>query len=208
MDGAARIQWPDDDQPPPRPDWRDTLTAATDLAVFGFVVVAAALPVVTIGAALATGSYGARWWVGHRGFPPFADLGRRYLRALLPGVAALAAVLLAGLLVVFDLSALARGAVPGGTVLVVATWVVVLWLLAVVVLTVVELGREPDRGWLAAVRWAVGITRSAPLRAVAPTAVCLLAGALALMVPVTAPLVLGYGLFAMHVVADRVLPAD
>jgi hypothetical protein len=204
---TGRIEWPDEDRPAPRPDWRDTVSAAADLALVGVCVVVAALPVVTAGAALATGSVAARHWVLHREFPPFGELWRGYLRWIPRGAAAAALLVAAGVLVGFDLRALAGGLVPGGRVGLLATAAVVVWAAAVTVLTTVGLGRWPGEGWWAATRWAVSTTIAAPHRAVVPLLVVALAATLGSMVPATSPLAVGYGLFAIHVVADRVLPA-
>jgi len=203
---AVRISWPEEPGPAPRSDWKETLTAATEIALCGFCVVAAALPIVTLGAALATGSFAVRHWVLERRLPPWAEIWRLGLRWLLPGVGATALIAVFAAMMFIDLNAVARGDVPGGTAVLVATVVVVALAATIVALCLVHLGRWPADGWWAAARWAATVTFTAPHRAVPQVAICVFAGLLGAMIPATIPLLVGYALFAMHVVADKLLP--
>src|SRR5437879_752988 len=96
--------------------WQEHLRDAADLAIIGFAVVLAALPVVTAGAALATGSHAVRHRTDRGKFPPFTDLLRTFARGILPGLAATLVVAAAGALLALDVSAARSGAIPGGAV--------------------------------------------------------------------------------------------
>jgi len=186
-----------------RTDWRDGLSTAADLALVGIAVTVAALPVVTAGAAVRTGSVAAHRVLAGDRVPPPAELWRVFRRAVLPGAAATAVVLaVAGLLVV-DLAALTSRRVPGGPVAIALTGCVAAGLAAVAALTVVRLGRDADTGWMCAAHWAAGTAKQRPGTAVATAGVLALAVVLAWLVPATAPLVLGVTLYALHVVARR-----
>ena len=76
------------DETLPRPDWRDSLALAADLALLGIVTTLAALPVVTAGAALATASVAADHVCRDRALPPVPLLWHTFRRALLPGLGA------------------------------------------------------------------------------------------------------------------------
>lgn len=186
-----------------RPDWREALSVAADLALIGIAVTLACTPVLTAGAALRAGSVAVRHVVDGERVPSFVDLWRVFRRALLPGAAASVVVLaVAGLLAV-DLALLSRGRVPGGTILLVATGVVAAALTALAALTTVRLGRASEDTWRAAAKWAFAAARRAPVAAVATAGVCGLSMAIAALVPITAPLLVGFALFALHVVALR-----
>jgi hypothetical protein len=190
-----------------RSDWRDLVSAAADLALVGIAVTLFALPVVTAGAALRTGSVAVRHFVDNGGMPPFADLWGVFRRSLLPGLGAVAVVVLVVGLLVVDVVALRTGRVPGGGVGLLATGFAIAALVAVAGLTVVRLGAEPAGTWRGAVRWAGGAALGAPLATVAVLGVVLLAAMLGAMIPVTLPIVLGYLLFALHVLTRRLIPS-
>jgi len=181
--------------------WRDTVRSATDLALLGFLVTGAALPVVTAGAAIATGSAAIRHHLDHDAWPPARTSLRTFRRTLLPGLAVSAVVLLVAALMAADVLALRAGAVPGGPVLTVAVLVAAglgagfTGLLAVA---------APDRAPLVA---AWRLARPALLGSA--TAVVALTAVLATLVhPVLVPALLGYGLFALHVLTRRAARAD
>jgi hypothetical protein len=187
----------------PRTDWRDAVSTAADLALIGIAVTLAAAPLVTAGAAVRTGSLAVGRVVAGERVPPAGDLWRAFRRSLLPGLAAAVVVLAAAGLLVVDLLALSRGRVPGGPVAIALTAGVAAAAAAVAALTVVRLGRHADTGWLVALRWAAGTVLRRPGTAAGTVAVLALAGALAVLVPATAPLVVGFALFALHVAARR-----
>src|SRR5574342_1360813 len=72
-----------------RRDWRDPLREASDLAALGILLTLVSVPVVTLGAALATGSAAVHDWVHTQQWPPVRTTLRRFARALLPGLGAL-----------------------------------------------------------------------------------------------------------------------
>jgi hypothetical protein len=183
-----------------RPDWRDSLTLAADLALLGIVVTLACLPVLTAGAALAAASYAVDHACRHRRLPSTMDMLGVFGRALLPGLAAGAVVLTAAAALVLDLRLLSTGVVPGGTVLIGLTGLLGVAFVAVGAAALVRLGATGGRGWRAAVRTATTQLTGRWWLGPALAAVLVVAGALAVAMPVTAPLLAGLGLFALHVV--------
>ncbi|GAA2558488.1 hypothetical protein GCM10010435_31910 [Winogradskya consettensis] len=177
--------------------WRDTARAAADLAVLGFLVTGAALPVVTAGAAITTGSAAIRHHLETDSWPPARSLWATFRRSLLPGLAATLLLLVVAGLVTADVFAVRAGVVPGGVPL-----AVLLVLLAVVAVGFAGLlaVAAPQHQPIARAR---ALARR-PGRLAAAAGIVILASALALMVhPVVAPVMVGYALFALHVVANR-----
>jgi hypothetical protein len=166
--------------------WGDRFRTAADLALFGAVVTVAALPVVTAGAAFAAGSFAMAHFVEYETWPaPRASLAV-FRRRLRPGLLAGPAVLAAAGLVWLDVRGLHTGAVPGGGPAIVAV------LLAAAVGAGV-LGLVVVRG-----AW----NRPGPVAAA--TGIAGLIAVLALLVhPVLLPALVGYALYALHVVARR-----
>ena len=192
-EGAAR----------PRADWREALSVAADLALIGIGITVASAPVLTAGAAVRAGSVAVRSVVEGERIPSIVDLWRVFRRALAPGAVASVVVLgIAGLLAV-DLAVLADGRVPGGTLVLVATAVLTAVLVALAALTAVRLGSASEDTWRAAAKWAFAAARRAPVAGVATLGVCALATLIAALVPITAPLLVGFALYALHVVALR-----
>lgn len=186
-----------------RPDWREGLSVAADLALIGIAVFLAAVPVLTAGAAVRTGSVAVRCVVDGERVPSIVDLWQVFRRALLPGAVASVVVLAAVGLLAVDLALLSSGRVPGGTLLLVVTGVVAGTAAALAALTAVRLGRAPEDTWRAATKWAFVAARRAPVAVVAAAGVLALAAVIAVLVPVTAPLLVGVALFALHVVTLR-----
>ncbi|GHJ44325.1 hypothetical protein Cs7R123_16670 [Catellatospora sp. TT07R-123] len=178
-------------------DWRDTLRDAADLALAGIAVTVAALPLLTAGAALAVGAEAVHLRFAEGRWPALGDLVRTFGRRLLPGAAAVLTVLAAALLLALNAWWLRSGAVPGGGPLLLATGAVGVALTGAVALSIPLLGR--GYGYRQALRTA--LTRPAALAAAA--GITLLAALLATLLPVTAPLLLGYVLLALHAVAAR-----
>lgn len=179
-------------------DWRDTLRDAADLALVGIVVTVAAVPVVTTGAAAAVGAEAVhlRFTDGH--WPGPRDLLRSFGRRLLPGALATLAVLSVALLLGLNIYWLRQGLAPGGELLLVLTAVAGVALIGLVTLAVPFLGR--------------GYTYRRALRTAAsrPALIVTCAGAVGIafligsVLPVTAPLLVGYVLLALHTIARRV----
>ncbi|WP_043515457.1 MULTISPECIES: hypothetical protein [unclassified Actinoplanes] len=188
--------WPAEPSPVVRGDWRERLALATDLAMIGVVATVLALPLITAPAALAAGSVAVRARYRDGRIPPWRSLTAAYRRGVLPGMTALPAVALLAL----DLAAVRGGRVPGGTPLFAVTTVAAIWLTGVGTLTLAMLGRALP--WREAARQAW----NRPWCASALAVINLVAVFLALTVPATIPLVIGFHLFAAHMLADRLAP--
>jgi hypothetical protein len=198
--GAAR------DGAPPRPGFTETLRDAADLALLGIAATIASIPVLTAGAAIAAASAAVHERCAGGDLPRLSTSTRRFARGILPGLGATLVLVVLAFLLAADIRAVAAGSVPGGPPLLVATVVAAGAVLGFAGLTVVEVGRRGGRGWLPGVRGAVraGLRRPALLAATA--GVGTVGALIAIFVPVTAPLALGYLLFALHVVAARLAP--
>ncbi|MCW6004968.1 hypothetical protein K1W54_10285, partial [Micromonospora sp. CPCC 205371] len=99
---------------PVRRTWMDTFRNASDLALLGILTTVGSLGVVTAGAAVATASAAVHDWSADERWPEFRVTLRRYVRSLLPGIPATLVALVATALLTLNLSAIARGVVPGG----------------------------------------------------------------------------------------------
>ncbi|GAA2336871.1 hypothetical protein [Dactylosporangium salmoneum] len=188
-----------------RRDWRDTISVAADVALVGIVVTAASVPLVTAGAALRTGSAAIRAITAGEGVDARA-LWRLFRASLLPGALATAAAAAVGLLLASDIGAVAAGRVPGGAPALAATAAAAAVLLAVGGLGVVHLGRDTSRGaWPHALAWAARTAWRHPGAAAAVAGVPAVAAALAALIPLTAPLLVGYTLYALHAVTIRLV---
>ncbi|SBT42424.1 hypothetical protein [Micromonospora auratinigra] len=188
----------------PRRDWRDTLREATDLALLGFALCLAALPLLTVAPAVATASAALHDRSVTGGWPDVRTTVVRFGRALPGGLAVSAVGLLTAAALAADLLALATGRVPGGSPALAGTAVVVAALLGYAGLVAVAVGRTGGRGWRAAAR---EVARGCPQRPgtwAAAAGVCCLAGLLAVLVtPVAVPILAGYALAAVHAVDAR-----
>ncbi|WP_433047357.1 hypothetical protein [Dactylosporangium sp. CS-033363] len=184
-------------------DWQETVTLAADVALVGIAVTVAALPLVTAGAALRTGS--AAICVIARGekVSP-AAMWRLFRASLLPGLAATLLAAAVVLLLVFNVGAVAAGRVPGGSPALAGTGAAAAVLLAIAMLALVRLGWDPSpSSWRGALRWAFATAWRRPGAAAAVAGVSAVAAALAVFVPLTAPLLVGYTLYAAHAVTTR-----
>ncbi|MER6585449.1 hypothetical protein [Micromonospora chalcea] len=194
---------------PARGDWRDTLREATDLALLGFAVALAALPVLTLAPALATASAALHDRSVTGSWPDARTSLARFGRALPAGLAVSAVALAAVALLTADLLALATGRVPGGGPALALTAVVVAVLLGYAGLVTVTVGRSGGRGWRTAAR---EVARTCPQRPgvwAAASGICALAVLLGVLVtPVAVPILGGYALAALHALdARRPVPA-
>ncbi|MEU4437694.1 hypothetical protein [Micromonospora chalcea] len=197
------------DAVPARGDWRDTLREATDLALLGFAVALAALPVLTLAPALATASAALHDRSVTGSWPDARTSLARFGRALPAGLAVSAVALAAVALLAADLLALATGRVPGGGPALALTAVVVAVLLGYAGLVTVAVGRSGGRGWRTAAR---EVARTCPQRPgvwAAASGICALAVLLGVLVtPVAVPILGGYALAALHALdARRPVPA-
>jgi hypothetical protein len=182
-------------------DWRDAAETAADFALLGIAVTVAALPLVTLGAALSVGTVATAHWYEHRTMPPVRDLARLYVRGILPGLGVLGVLVAAAVVLGLDLRLASSGRVPGGRALVILTLLTLVALLGLAALTLVERGR--GNGWRGAVREAGRLAGRRPVIPLALAGIALLSGLLGSMVPVTSPLLVGYTVFACHIVTAR-----
>jgi hypothetical protein len=173
--------------------WQETVRTAADLAVLGFLVFLAALPVVTAGAAVLTGSSAVRQHLERDAWPSAGECWQTFRRAFLPGLAGLVAVIVVAGLIAVDLLALSAGRVPGGLPVAVALILLAAGVAGLTGLAVVEAAGPRALLRLAAAR---------PVVPIAAAGVVVLAAALVLLIhPALTPVLLGYTLFALHVVA-------
>jgi len=180
-----------------RRDWRETVRIATDLALLGFLVTLAALPLVTAGAALAAGSVAVHHHLENDRWPTPRATWAVFRRTFVPGLLAGLAVAAAALLLTVDVLAVRSGAVPGGTPLLALTVLLAAGATGYGALAVVAVGA--GRSWR---------TATTGRAAAAAAGVVTLAAVLAVLVhPMLVPVMLGYALFALHVVSRRVSPA-
>ncbi|MDG4768332.1 hypothetical protein O7632_30205 [Solwaraspora sp. WMMD406] len=205
MTTAGRDAEPvDEPAPVSRPDWRDTLRAAADLALLGIVTTIAAIPIVTTGAALATASTAIHRWTVDGSWPSLGDLLRGFWRALLPGAVATLAGLAAFALLGGNLVLISAGVVPGGAVMLVGTLLLIAVTAGLAGTVVVQVGRQDGTGWRAATLTAWGFAQHRPLVVLAAAGVVSLAALLAgLAMPLLAPILLGYTLFGLHTALRR-----
>lgn len=211
-------------------DWRDSLRLAADLALLGIVVTLLSLPLVTAGAAVATGSHAIHHLMTEGRWPSFADCWQAFRTRLRPGLVAGPAVAVATVLIVLDVAGLRRGAVPGGGPALAAVLTAAALAAGYVGLLAVRAGtggrdvgllavragtggRDVDllavragtgTGGRGAARETLNQALGRPLVTVAAAAVVAIAGLLAVLVhPALVPVLAGYTLFALHVVARR-----
>ncbi|MEV6488732.1 hypothetical protein AB0M20_08855 [Actinoplanes sp. NPDC051633] len=174
--------------------WRDAFRTGTDLAVVGFAVLLAALPLVTAGAALLTASRAIGRYLETDSWPPGRLLWADFRRSLLPGLAASAVFVVVAGLIVLDVLALRSGRVPGGPPAMAAVAVAGLLIAGLSGLALVI-------GPRAALR----LAGERPGTLAGAAAVASVALTLAVLIhPVLIPVLLGHTMFAMHVLASRV----
>ncbi|MEU4237245.1 hypothetical protein [Actinoplanes sp. NPDC026619] len=127
-------------------DWRNSLRLAADLALLGIVVTLLSLPLLTAGAAVATGSYAIGHLIAEGRWPTFADLWPVFRRRLVPGLIAGPAVAAAATLVVIDVAALRRGTVPGGAPVLTAVLIAAVLAVGYLALVAVRAGATARAG--------------------------------------------------------------
>ncbi|WP_433615976.1 hypothetical protein ACQP2P_13305 [Dactylosporangium sp. CA-139114] len=188
-------------------DWLETVTVAADVALVGVAVTIASAPLVTAGAAIRTGS-SAIHAIGRGEKVDLRAMGRLFRASLLRGAVAGAAAAGCVLLLVCNVGAVAAGRVPGGSPALAGTGAAAAVLLAIGMLSVVRLGRDTSpAGWRGALRWAGRTAWRQPGAAAAVAGVSAVAAVLAVFVPLTAPLLVGYALYAAHAVTARLVRA-
>jgi hypothetical protein len=191
--------------PLPRPDWRDSIALAADLALLGIVVAIACLPVVTAGGALVAASVGVDRAGTDRSFPAARELLAVLRRNLLRGFAAVLLAMAAAGAVAVDLLAVAGGRVPGGPVLAGLTAVLAAAGLAVAGTALVRLGQTGGEGYRAALRYALALLGRRPLAGLGIVIAVALPVLLAGIIPATAIMLPGFVLFGLHAVVRKAM---
>lgn len=184
--------------------WKEQLRRVGELALLGIVAVLVSLPVLTLGAVVATLSTAVGHWADHDDLPPWRAMGAEFVRRLLPGVPVGVVGVLAALVVSQQFAWLRAGVVPGGGAVLAVFGVAVACLAAVVLLAVPRLAGGTWRAALAA-GW-TDLLR-APAAGVAALAVTGIAVLLAVLLPGVVLLLPALLVLALHAVHRRlVLP--
>jgi uncharacterized membrane protein YesL len=190
-------------EPVDRPDWRDSLSTASDLALIGIGVALLSVPVVTAGAALATATVAVDELCRTRSLPAVRDLARTFVRAAPAGLLALVVSAIVGLLLYVDILFLAAGTIPGGVPVIAAVFVVGAVLLSLGLVTVVRVGQTAGTGWRTALRWSLRLLAARPLTGPAVLVAVAVPVALSLAIPAIAFVLPGFTLYALHVIVRR-----
>src|SRR5690606_12306620 len=183
--------------------WKEQLRRVAGLALLGIVEVPASLPVVTVGAVVATLSSAVGHWVDHDELPSYREIGTEFARRLLPGVPVSAAGVLAVLVVVQQVDWLRAGVVPGGGAVLAVFGVAVACLVAVVLLAVPRLA---GGGWRTALAAAWTDLLRAPASGLAALAVTGVAALLAVLLPGVVLVLPALVVLALHAVHRRLVP--
>ena len=186
-----------------RPDWRESLTNAADLALLGIAVILGCLPLVTAGAAITAASVAADRLCARHAVPGPRDLLAAARRALWSGAAVTVVALVVTTVLVVDVWLLRTAAVPGARVVTAVLALVTAGLVTVAAVAVVRVGQDQASGWRRAMRWSVRLLLDEPGSAIAILATLAVPTVLAVTMPVTSLLLPGFVLFALHVVVRR-----
>jgi hypothetical protein len=210
-------------RPPAERDWRDTLRAATDLALAGILMTVAALPVLTAGAAVGAASAATAKYTDQERFPGVRVTARHFGRGILPGIPPVLIATAAGALLRLDIHALDAGLVPGGRPLIWATVLLGLALAGFAGMVVVELGRaaalsgseaetsgsgigtsRSAGGWRTAAREAARLVTARPVLLAASAGIMAFTIGIGYLIQaILIPILAGYTLLALHVVRRR-----
>ena len=178
--------------------WKEQLRRVGELALLGIVAVLASLPVLTVGAVVATLSTAVGHWADHDDLPSYREIGAEFGRRLLPGVPVSLVGVLAVLVVSQQVSWLREGLVPGGGVVLAVFGLAVACLAAVVLLAVPRLA---DGTWRAALAAGWTDLLRAPAAGLAALVVTAVAALLAVLLPgigLVLPALLVLALHAVH----------
>jgi hypothetical protein len=178
--------------------WKEQLRRIAELCLLGIVAVLASLPVLTVGAVVATLSTAVGHWADHDDLPSYREIGAEFVRRLLPGVPVSAAGVLMAVLVAQQVAWLRDGLVPGGGAVLAAFGVAIACLAAVVLLAVPRLAGGTWRAALAG-GWADLLRApAAGLAALVVTGIAVLLAVLLPGVVLVLPALLVLGLHAIH----------
>ncbi|GAA1264317.1 hypothetical protein GCM10009609_29380 [Pseudonocardia aurantiaca] len=184
--------------------WKEQTRRVSELCLLGIVATVLCLPVLTVGAVVATLSTVVAHWIDHDDLPPLRDMGAEFVRRLAPGAVASAAGGLATLVVVRQVQWLASGAVPGGSPVLVALLAAAAVLLTVVLLAVPRLAGGGT--WRTAVTGGWHALLGRPAAGGAALGVTLVAGLLAVLLPGTVLLLPALLVLALHAVHRALVP--
>jgi hypothetical protein len=179
--------------------WKDQLRRIGELCLLGIVAVLGSLPVLTVGAVVATLSTAVGHWADHDDLPSWRAMGAEFVRRLLPGVPVSVIGVLAALLVAQQVDWLRSGTVPGGGAATAVFLAAVTCLVAVVLLAVPRLAGDGTwrtalaGGWTDLLR-----TPAAGLAVLAVTGVAVLLAVLLPGVVLVLPALLVLALHAVH----------
>jgi hypothetical protein len=190
--------------PAPARGWKEQLRRVGELALLGIVAVLASLPVITVGAVIATLSTAVGHWADHDDLPSWRAIGAEFGRRLLPGVPVSVVGVLAALVVSQQVAWLRDGVVPGGTTGLAAFGVAVAGLSAVVLLAVPRLAG--DGTWRAALAAGWTDLLRAPAAGLAALAVTGIAVLLAVLLPGVVLVLPALLVLALHAVHRRLVP--
>jgi hypothetical protein len=182
--------------------WKEQLRRVGELCLLGIVAVLASLPVLTVGAVVATLSTAVGHWADHDDLPSYREIGAEFVRRLLPGVPVSAAGVLAALVVAQQVGWLRAGVVPGGGAALAAFGVAIACLTAVVLLAVPRLA---GGGWRTALAGGWTDLLRAPAAGLAALAVTGIAALLALLLPGAVLVLPALLVLALHAVHRRVV---
>jgi hypothetical protein len=183
--------------------WKEQLRRVSELALLGLVAWLVALPVVTIGAVVATLSSAVEHWIDNDDLPPWRAMGAELLRRLLPGIVPSVVAVVAGLVVVLQLRWLVSGVVPGGGVGVAAVVVTTCALLGVVLLAVPQLAGGGT--WRSALAGGWAAFLQVPAAAAAALGVTAVAVVLAVLLPGVALVLPALLVLALHAVQRQLV---
>jgi hypothetical protein len=183
--------------------WKEQLRRVAELALLGIVAVLASLPVLTVGAVVATLSTVVGHWADHDDLPSYREIGAEFGRRLLPGVPVSAAGVLAALLVAQQVEWLRSGTVPGGGAVTAGFLAAVACLVAVVLLAVPRLAG--DGTWRAALAGGWTDLLRVPVAGVAALAVTGIAALLAVLLPGVVLVLPALLVLALHAVHRRLI---
>jgi hypothetical protein len=183
--------------------WKEQLRRIGELCLLGIVAVLASLPVLTVGAVVATLSTAVGHWADHDDLPSWRAMGAEFVRRLLPGVPVSVIGVLAALLVAQQVDWLRSGTVPGGGAVTAVFLAAVACLVAVVLLAVPRLAG--DGTWRAALAGGWTDLLRTPAAGIAMLAVTGVAVLLAVLLPGVVLVLPALLVLALHAVHRRVV---
>jgi hypothetical protein len=183
--------------------WKEQLRRVGELALLGIVAVLVSLPVITVGAVVATLSTAVGHWVDHDDLPSYRAMGAEFGRRLLPGVPVSVVGVVAVLVVTQQVAWLRDGVVPGGAAVLVVFGMAVACLAAVVLLAVPRLAGNGT--WRSALAGGWTDLLRAPAAGLAALAVTGVAALLAVLLPGVVLVLPALVVLALHAVHRRLV---